>query len=181
MVVAAPVGRWLRWRLGVWLGRFWGVSMSNDRAGVGPPRVSYVIGRLDRALRRELDHRLAEFELSWPEYTAMSILYRTSGLSNAQLARRSYVAPQTMLEVIARLEEAGYVERRPSPSHRRILETRLTERGLVELEACDRAVDEMEQEMLAEVPESARALLLAQLVGCVRALHAGFAERESAT
>lgn len=178
--MAAPVGRWLRWRPAVWLARFWAVSMSTDRAGEALPRVSYVIGRLDRALRRELDHRLADLGLSWPEYTAMSILYRTSGLSNAQLARRSYVAPQTMLEVIARLEEAGYIERRPSPSHRRILETRLTERGLVELEACDRAVDEMEQEMLAEVPESARALLLAQLVGCVRALHAGFAERESA-
>jgi DNA-binding MarR family transcriptional regulator len=82
--------------------------------------------------------------------------------------------------VIARLEKAGYIERRASASHRRILETRLTERGVVELEACDRAVDEMEQEMLAEVPEPARALLLEQLVGCVRALHAGFADRQSA-
>jgi DNA-binding MarR family transcriptional regulator len=75
------------------------------------------------------------------------------------------------------LQRAGYIERVPSPEHRRILQSRLTERGLAELEACDRAVDEMEREMLVGVPENQRSALTAQLISCVQALHAGFADR----
>ncbi|MGI8712955.1 MAG: MarR family winged helix-turn-helix transcriptional regulator [Solirubrobacteraceae bacterium] len=143
------------------------------------PRLSYIVGRLDRAVRHELDHRLQPFGLSWPQYTALSVLRHTAGLSNAQLARRSYVTPQSMIEVISALESAGYVERAPSASHRRVLETQLTARGLAELEACDRAVDEMEREMLAGIAESERAALSSSLISCVRALHAGFARRGS--
>lgn len=142
----------------------------------GLPRLSYVVGRLDRALRRELDHRLAPFSLTLPQYTALSVLRRTSGLSNAQLARRSYVTPQSMFEVISALERAGYVDRAPSAGHRRTLETRLTAKGWAQLEACDRAVDAMEREMLAEVPEDAHRALIGHLMSCVRALHAGFAK-----
>jgi len=140
------------------------------------PRLSYVVGRLDRALRRELDRRLEPFGLSWPQYTALSVLRRTSGLSNAQLARRSYVAPQSMHEVIDALERAGYVQRAPSAAHRKVLETRLTPSGELELAACDEAISAMEREMLADVPDDRRGQLVADLIGCVRALHAGFEE-----
>lgn len=141
------------------------------------PRLSYVVGRLDRALRRELDRRLEPLGLTWPQYTAMSVLRRTAGLSNAQLARRSYVAPQSMHEVINALERLGYVERAPSAAHRRVLEAHLTARGLSELRRCDRAVDAMEHDMLSEVPEGRQPSLVADLMSCVRALHAGFPEQ----
>ena len=84
-----------------------------------------------------------------------------------------------MIEVTSALERAGYIERTPSPKHRRVLESRLTQRGRSKLAACDRAVDEMEDEMLAGVPEAERIVLTEWLVGCVRALHAGFAERDA--
>jgi len=142
--------------------------------------MSYVVGRLDRALRRELEHRLAPFGLTRNQYTALSVLSRTVGLSNAQLARRSYVTPQSMLAVISALDEAGYIERTPSASHRGVLVTRLTRRGHHQLEACDRAIDDMEQEMLAEIPAERRPDLVGELMSCVRALHAGFAARETA-
>lgn len=145
------------------------------------PRLSYVVGRLDRALRQELDRRLEPFGVSWPQYTALSVLARTAGLSNAQLARRTYVAPQSMLEVVSALERAGYVERAPSPAHRRVLETRMTASGRAELTACDRAINEMERDMLAGVPEHRHQTLVADLMSCVRALHAGFADRASSS
>jgi DNA-binding MarR family transcriptional regulator len=138
-----------------------------------------VVGRLDRALRQELDHRLAPLGLTWPQYTALSILRRSRGLSNAQLARRTYVTPQSMIEVTSALEHAGYIERAPSAKHRRVLQSRLTQRGRSKLAACDRAIDEMEEEMLGGVPEEERGVLTEQLIGCVRALHAGFAERDA--
>jgi DNA-binding MarR family transcriptional regulator len=152
-------------------------SGPTDAGGDDLPRLSYVVGRLDRALRRELDHRLEPFGLTVPQYTALSVLRRTSALSNAQLARRSYVTPQAMLEVVSALEQAGYIERAPSPSHSWTRETHLTPAGRARLDACDRVVDEMEREMLAEVPEQARPALVGHLMSCVRALHAGFDER----
>lgn len=145
------------------------------------PRLSYVVGRLDRALRQELDRRLAPYDLTCPQYTALSVLRRTVGLSNAQLARRCYVTPQSMLEVINALERSGYVTREQSPAHRRVLQTQLTARGRAELEECDRAVDAMEREMLAEVPEEQRELLVTALISCVRRLRAGFAQEAAAS
>ena len=41
-------------------------------------------------------------DLTLPQYTALSILRRSTGLSNAQLARRTYVTPQAMIEVTTR-------------------------------------------------------------------------------
>ena len=43
------------------------------------PRVSYLVARLDRLLRLWLADVLAPFEVSLPEYTAMSILGRRPG------------------------------------------------------------------------------------------------------
>ena len=93
------------------------------------PRVSYVIGRLDRALRREIGALVAPHGLSVPQYTVLSILRDRTGLSNAQLARRSFVTPQSMNEVIASLERDGLVARSPAANHGRVLETAVTEAG----------------------------------------------------
>ena len=90
------------------------------------PRISYVIGRLDRALRREIGALVAPHGLTVPQYTALSILRDRAGLSNAQLARRSYVTPQSMNEVIASLERDGLVARSPAANHGRVLETAVT-------------------------------------------------------
>ena len=137
------------------------------------PRVSYVIGRLDRALRREIGALVAPHGLSVPQYTALSILRDRTGLSNAQLARRSYVTPQSMNEVIASLEREGLVERSPAANHGRVLETAVTEAGLAVLARCDEAVNEMEGRMLADLDDDARAQLLDALTGCVHRLGAG--------
>src|SRR3954454_15727461 len=81
------------------------------------PRLSYVIGRLDRALRREIGALVAPFGLTVPKYTALSILRDRPGLSNAQMARRSYVTPQSMNEVLASLEADGLIVRAPAANH----------------------------------------------------------------
>ena len=135
------------------------------------PRISYVVGRLDRALRREIGTLVAP--LTVPQYTALSILRDRAGLSNAQLARRSYVTPQSMNEVIAALEREALVVRAPAANHGRVLETTVTDKGLDFLARCDRAVTEMEDRMLADLDAEARADLLKALTDCVHRLGAG--------
>ncbi len=137
------------------------------------PRISYVIGRVDRALRREIAALVAPHGLTVPQYTALSILRDRAGLSNAQLARRTFVTPQSMNEVIAALERDGFVARSPAANHGRVLETAVTEGGLAVLARCDEAVNEMENRMLADLGPEAREQLLKALTDCVHRLGAG--------
>ena len=87
----------------------------------GQPSLIYVIGRVDQGVRRELRVRLAPLALSVPDVTTLSVLRGRSGLSNAQLARRALITPQSMLEVLASLEQRGLLARRPDAANARIM------------------------------------------------------------
>ena len=152
-------------------------SHPSDPALAVTPRIGYVVGRLDRAIRREIGALVAPFGLTVPKYTALSILRDRPGLSNAQLARRCYVTPQSMNEVLIALEADGLIVRSPAANHGRVVEVTLSERGQEVLAACDRAVTHMENAMLADLDDDGRKQLLDALVGCVYRLGAGFGPR----
>jgi DNA-binding MarR family transcriptional regulator len=134
------------------------------------PRLSYIIGRLDRVLGRRLAAAVAPSGLTLSAYTALSVLRAQRGLSNARLARRSLVTPQSMSEVLAQLVEQGYVRRQAEPGHGRIIRIELTKAGARALERCDRAVDEVEREMLRELDAGEAASLRDALLRCGDAL-----------
>lgn len=152
-------------------------SHPSDPALAVSPRIGYVVGRLDRAIRREIGALVAPFGLTVPKYTALSILRDRPGLSNAQLARRCYVTPQSMNEVLIALEADGLIVRSPAANHGRVVEVTLSERGQEVLTSCDRAVTHMENAMLADLDDDGRKQLLDALVGCVYRLGAGFGPR----
>jgi DNA-binding MarR family transcriptional regulator len=134
------------------------------------PRLSYVIGRLDRVLHRRLGAAVEPAGLALPAYTALSVLRAQGGLSNAQLARRSLITPQSMSEVLARLVDQGYVRRRAEPGHGRAIRIELTKAGSRALALGDRAVDEVERELLADLDADEAASLRDALRRCGRAL-----------
>jgi len=134
------------------------------------PRISYVIGRLERVLRRRLTAAVEPAGLTLPAYTVLSVLRAEDGLSNAQLARRSLVTPQSMSEVLTLLVDQGYVRRRAEPGHGRVIRTELTKAGSRALERCDRAVDDIEHEMLGDLDADEATTLRGVLVRCGRAL-----------
>lgn len=134
------------------------------------PRLSYVIGRVERVLRRRLTAAVEPAGLTLPAYTALSVLRTEDGLSNAQLARRSLVTPQSMSEVLTLLVDQGYVRRRAEPGHGRVIRTELTSAGRRALVRCDRAVDAVEQEMVGDLDADEAMGLRDVLVRCGRAL-----------
>lgn len=137
------------------------------------PRISYVIARLERAIRRAINERVSCYDLTVLQYTTLSVLGRRGELSNAQLARRAYMSPQAMSEVIEALESKGLVKRKPHPNHRRVYPAVLTAKGRRVLAECERAVDEMETEMLGGLPPVVQQHLREGALFAVRALHAG--------
>ena len=60
------------------------------------PHISYVIARLERALRKEIGRLVGPRGLSVAQYTTLSILRSRSGLSNAQMAKHLWVTEQTI-------------------------------------------------------------------------------------
>lgn len=138
------------------------------------PAISYVLGRLDLALRRALSEGLGSVGVTLPQYTALSVLRDRGALSNAQLARRVLITPQSTIKVIAALEKKGLITRVPDPDHGRILRTLLTPNGQDVLEACDRVAEQVEGKMLEELSADQRDALRASLKTCVRNLGAGF-------
>ena len=139
------------------------------------PRISYVVARLERAVRAAINERVRPHGLTTLQYTTLSVLERRGEpLSNAQLARRAYMTPQAMSEVIAALEEKGLIKRTAHPNHRRLFPAKLTAKGRRVLAACDAAIEEMEQEMVSELTPAELDCLRESLKSCVRALGAGF-------
>jgi DNA-binding MarR family transcriptional regulator len=140
------------------------------------PRLSYVIARLERALRAAINDRVKPHGLTTLQYTTLSVLGTRGELSNAQLARRSYMTPQAMSEVIEALEGKGLIRRDTHPNHRRIYPAALTAKGRKVLSECDRAVDDLEEQVLRDLSPAERAGLADGLMTAVRSLHAGFPE-----
>lgn len=126
--------------------------MSRDRVEKGP-RTSYLVARLDRLVRSQLTDVLEPFDLTVPQYTLLSVIEHRPGLSNAQLARRSYITAQAMHQVVNGLEERGLIARRVSPDHGRIQLTELTDDGMALLKGCDEEVTRLEERIFGRLGE----------------------------
>jgi DNA-binding MarR family transcriptional regulator len=133
----------------------------------------YVLGRVHQGLRREMRARLGEWDLSVQEYTALSVLKARPALSNAQLARRALVTPQSMIEILAKLEARGLVKRRVDRNHRRILRAELTPRGENLLAAADPEIRAIGERMLDGVPARHREIANAALHTAMKNLSSG--------
>jgi DNA-binding MarR family transcriptional regulator len=149
-----------------------GSAASANGAGGPLPVLSYMLGRLNVALGHALATRLDPLGVTRAEYGALAALRMKSGLSNAQLARRVLITPQSMSEVVATLERKGLIRRWNDPDHARILRAELTEDAWSVLHACDAATLELETQMQEAMTPEDREILLASVTECVRALGA---------
>ena len=135
-----------------------------------PAGLAYLVGRLDHILNKRLRDCCAPAGLTVPQYTALSVFRAHGALSNAQLAVRTMMAPQSANEMVKSMEGKGWIERTPDPAHGRIIQIHLTEEGHAILRQCDPKVREVELQMFPDLGDDERALLHAQLKAAVRAL-----------
>ena len=135
------------------------------------PRLSYLVFRLERRIRAHLDDALARHGSTTTEYMTLSELRLRAGLSSAQLARIAFVTPQAMNQVIRSLEQRGLIRRRPGDNGGRELGTTLTRAGAGLLRRCDRALDELEHVMLADLDDRDHDTFSGYLTACADALH----------
>ena len=141
------------------------------------PGVSYAVARLHQRLFASISERVAPYGLTTLQFTTLSVLSRHGApLSTSQLARRAFMTPQSMSEVIHALERKGLIKRNPHPNHRRTLPATLTAKGRRVLAECDEAIAAFEEEMLEGFSERDRAAFLDMVKAAVRNLGGGFPE-----
>jgi DNA-binding MarR family transcriptional regulator len=133
-------------------------------------RVAYLVYRVERRLRSRLDEVTRTHGLTTTEYVTLSVLRERDGMSSAQLARWAFVTPQAMNLVISALERRKLVKRRPDPSHGRVLRASVTAKGIQLLDRCDRSMDQIEADMLHDLPPETIDELRAALGSCAHAL-----------
>lgn len=134
------------------------------------PRVSYLIRRVERGVRTELDAALKPLAVTTTEYTTLSVLAHRGGLSSAQLARRAFVSAQAMNLIVVSLERNGWIERVADPDHNRALRATLTRRGHAVLAECNRATSHVEALLLSRLTARRASELHEALEACVAAL-----------
>ena len=152
-----------------------GAVRVEDAAARTEPGVSYAIARLHQLLFAGITERVAASGLTTLQFTTLSVLSRHGApLSTSQLARRAFMTPQSMSEVIHALERKGLIKRNPHPNHRRTLPATLTAKGRRVLAECDEAIAAFEEEMLEGFSERDRAAFLDMVKAAVRNLGGGF-------
>src|SRR3954471_213504 len=128
-------------------------------------RSGYLLRQAWHAFRGAMETALRAHGLTGAQYAALSVLARDPGMSGADLARACNTTPQAMNGVLATPERDGLVDRRPHPTHGRILQVRLTREGQLRLEHATPAVRELEDAIERTLPPeetaAAKAWLLA--------------------
>jgi DNA-binding MarR family transcriptional regulator len=137
-----------------------------------PMRLTYLVGQLDRIVSRRLTEALAAHGLTLPQFTALSVLKARGRSSNAQIAERSFITPQSANEVLKTMEANGWVMRESDPTNRRIVLLQLTDAGMALLARCEESADRVEHLMLEKIDEDGIQALRAMLHTCVRNLRA---------
>ncbi|MGW8557803.1 MarR family winged helix-turn-helix transcriptional regulator [Streptomyces tubercidicus] len=125
--------------------------------------VGYLLKRTQAALRGAMDKVLREHGLTVPQYATLELLALRPGMSNADLARATFVTRQSGNVVLRALQEAGLITRPDTADHGRARPAHLTEEGNARLTAVQVAVYAIEQRMVEAIPAQRLAVLLADL------------------
>lgn len=131
-------------------------------------KLGYLIKNAQHEVRIRMDKALRSLGITTPQYAVLSQLEEYPRLSNAQLARKCFVTPQTMNRILMGLESNHLIKRRGHEHHGRIQETVLSKLGTEKLEAAHRTVMEAENAVFRNISEEEKQTLLGLLQRIVR-------------
>ncbi|MFB9931412.1 MarR family winged helix-turn-helix transcriptional regulator [Amycolatopsis halotolerans] len=133
-------------------------------------RPGYLVKRVQQAFRQASDELLRPIGLSMAQYAVLAALAESPGASSAELARQCFVTRQSLRDVLTGLKTAELVAVAEEASTGRARPVRLTVTGEARLKETHRVVDDIEERMLAGMPESERRRLAELLSICAENL-----------
>ncbi|MDA9436089.1 MarR family winged helix-turn-helix transcriptional regulator [Bradyrhizobium sp. CCBAU 51627] len=109
--------------------------------------LGYLLRQAHAAVRLKMERTLADLGVTSPQFAVLTMLNAYPGLSGADVARLTFLTPQTVGVIIRNLERDGAIVMTPHPVHGRIQQWTLTPRGVTLLKACRERVIELEKRL----------------------------------
>jgi MarR family transcriptional regulator, transcriptional regulator for hemolysin len=136
----------------------------------------FLVHDVARLYGRRFDRNGRRLELTRAQCRTLGYLARNEGINQAGLADLLEIRPMTLVRQIDRMQEAGWIERRPDPSDRRARRLYLTDKARPILgRIWDVASETQDQILAALTPDESE-----QLIDLLRRVHGSLAERSQA-
>ncbi|MGL9617808.1 MarR family winged helix-turn-helix transcriptional regulator [Bradyrhizobium sp. U531] len=119
--------------------------------------LGYLLRQAHAAVRLTMERTLADLGVTSPQFAVLTMLNAYPGLSGADVARLTFLTPQTVGVIIRNLERDGAIVMTPHPVHGRIQQWKLTRRGTTLLKACRERVIALEKRLAGGLDAKAEA------------------------
>ncbi len=127
-------------------------------------RFGFLLHDIARLMRKRFDARARETGLTRAQWQVLMVLTRREGSNQATLAEALDLEPITVGRLIDRMEEAGWVERRPDAADRRAHRLYITARARPMMAQLETVAGELLDEAFNGLSAGERDDLLNQLV-----------------
>jgi DNA-binding MarR family transcriptional regulator len=134
--------------------------------------LGFLIHDVSRLLRKRFDRRAQRLGLTRAQWAVIAHLHRCEGVNQTTLADVMDVQKITLARLVDRLEQDGWVQRRPDPEDRRANRLYLTGKVAPMWERMRRLAGEIFEEALAGLAPPERDELIDRLLAVKRNLSA---------
>lgn len=110
--------------------------------------LGYLVRQAYAAVRGAMDEALADLDVTPPQFAVLTMVVNYPGVSGAELARLTFLTPQTINVIVRNLVKAELVTKSADAVHGRILRLHATEQGAALLKRCRVRVMEVEGRLL---------------------------------
>jgi len=117
--------------------------------------LGYLLRQAQAGVRLTMERSLADLGVTPPQFGVLTMLNAYPGLSGADVARLTFLTPQTVGVIIRNLERDGAIRMTPHPLHGRIQQWALTPRGTALLKDCRQHVLALERRLAAGLDRKA--------------------------
>jgi len=111
--------------------------------------LGYLVRQASVAVRAAMEKVLADIDITPPQFSVLTMIVAYPGVSGADLARLTFLTPQTINVIAGNLERDGAIEKTAHATHGRILRLHATPKGRALLKRCRARVVAIDAEVAA--------------------------------
>lgn len=108
----------------------------------------FLMFRTARGMKKMLDARLSEFNVTSSQASVLNTLFSSDGISLSDIGKSVHLDKPAITGLADRMEKDGLVERRRTSSDRRIIQLFLTEKGRNLYNTIETIIIEVDQQLV---------------------------------
>ncbi len=116
--------------------------------------LGYLVRQANVAVRAALEKALAGIDVTVPQFSVLTMIAAYPGVSGAELARLTFLTPQTINVITRNLVRSGAIAKSADATHGRILQLEATAKGQALLKRCRVLVQKVEDRIAAPLSKT---------------------------